>query len=275
MTEDHDIAGMGFQTPESIHFMVEAERRVYADRAQFLGDPDFYPVPVGELLDSQYLKTRMSGFNPERATPSSDVSHGAIVVEESEETTHFSIVDPKGNAVAVTTTLNGSYGNGILVSGAGFLLNNEMDDFSVKAGVPNMFGLVGGEANEIRPGKRMLSSMTPTIVVKNGNLFMIVGSPGGSTIITSVYQTIVNVIDFKMTIAEAVAAGRFHHQWLPDQISYERGGLDTLLTGRLSEMGHKLSSRGPIGRVDAILIGADNKLSGAGDPRGDDFSAGF
>ena len=275
MTEPHDLSAMGFGTAKSVHLMAEAERRVYADRSEYLGDPDFYNVPVQQLLNREYLARRMSGFNPERATPSTEVGPGDLTQPESEETTHFSIVDTWGNAVAVTTTINGSYGNGIVVTGAGFLLNNEMDDLSVKAGVPNMFGLVGGAANEIAPGKRMLSSMTPTIVEKNGNLFMVVGSPGGSTIITSVYQTIVNVIDFHMSLPEAVGAGRFHHQWLPDLISYESGTLDTIVTMKLSDMGHILRTRSSIGRVDAILVLPDKKITGAGDPRGDNYACGF
>ncbi|MBE0676551.1 MAG: gamma-glutamyltransferase [Bacteroidales bacterium] len=275
MTGNHNLKEMGFMTAESIHLMAEAERRVYADRAEYLGDPDFYDVPVEALLKGEYLTGRMSDFNADSATPSSQISHGSIQMTESEETTHFSVVDTEGNAVSVTTTLNGGYGNGIVVEGAGFLLNNEMDDFSVKAGVPNMFGLVGGVANEITPGKRMLSSMTPTIVEKNGELFMVLGSPGGSTIITSVFQVIVNVIDFEMSISGAVDAGRFHHQWLPDYISHEKGVIDSILMAKLISKGHQLRDRESIGRVDAILVLPDKKLSGAADPRGDDRACGF
>jgi gamma-glutamyltranspeptidase / glutathione hydrolase len=273
--EPYDLAGMGFQTAESIHLMAEAERRTYADRAEFLGDPDFYEVPVKALLNPQYVKDRMSGFNALLATPSAEVRHGNPALYESDETTHFSVVDKWGNAVAVTTTINGNFGNGIVVSGAGFLMNNEMDDLSVKAGVPNMFGLVGGVANEIAPGKRMLSSMTPTIVEKNGSLFLVVGSPGGSTIITTVFQIIVNVVDFEMSLEEAVAASRFHHQWLPDQISYEKGGLDSAVIEALRSKGHKLTLRESIGRVDAILLLPDGTMTGAADRRGDNYACGF
>jgi gamma-glutamyltranspeptidase / glutathione hydrolase len=242
IAQNYDLGVLGFHTPEAVHLMAEAERRVYADRAEYLGDPDFVKVPVQELISGDYLKNRMNNFNPMLATSSAEISHGEITFAESEETTHFSVVDIDGNAVAMTTTLNGSYGNSIVVAGAGFILNNEMDDFSVKPGFPNMFGLVGGDANSISPGKRMLSSMTPTIVEMDGELFMVVGSPGGSRIITSVYQTIVNVIDFEMTIDEAVKAGRFHHQWLPDYISYETGIFDSITVNGLKTRGHELKS---------------------------------
>jgi gamma-glutamyltranspeptidase / glutathione hydrolase len=275
ITQNFDLGGLGFHTPEAVHLMAEAERRVYADRAEYLGDPDFVKVPVQELISGDYLKNRMNNFNPMLATSSAEISHGEITFAESEETTHFSVVDIDGNAVAMTTTLNGSYGNSIVVAGAGFILNNEMDDFSVKPGFPNMFGLVGGDANSISPGKRMLSSMTPTIVEMNGELFMVVGSPGGSRIITSVYQTIVNVIDFEMTIDEAVKAGRFHHQWLPDYISYETGIFDSITVNGLKTRGHELKSSGSMGRVDAILVEANGNRTGAGDPRGDNTACGY
>jgi gamma-glutamyltranspeptidase / glutathione hydrolase len=275
IAQNYDLAVLGFHTPEAVHLMAEAERRVYADRAEYLGDPDFVKVPVQELISGDYLKNRMNNFNPMLATSSAEISHGEITFAESEETTHFSVVDIDGNAVAMTTTLNGSYGNSIVVAGAGFILNNEMDDFSVKPGFPNMFGLVGGDANSISPGKRMLSSMTPTIVEMDGELFMVVGSPGGSRIITSVYQTIVNVIDFEMTIDEAVKAGRFHHQWLPDYISYETGIFDSITVNGLKTRGHELKSSGSMGRVDAILVEANGNRTGAGDPRGDNTACGY
>jgi len=214
-------------------------------------------------------------FLPDTVTPSSVIKYGSIVSHESEETTHYSVVDQFGNAVAGTTTLNNSYGTAIVVKGAGFILNDEMDDFSLKPGTPNMYGLVGGEANAIAPGKRMLSSMTPAILEKDGKLFMVVGSPGGSTIITSVFQVIRNVVDYGMKIADAVAAPRFHHQWLPDVISYEEDSFDSLTISYLRNLGHTLTPRGAIGRVDAILIEPDGSLSGGADPRGDDTAVGW
>ena len=274
--EPFDLMEMGFHSPEAIHLITEAERRVYADRAQHLGDEDFYPVPKEGLRDPNYIKQRMSNFNPSMATKSADISAGNPAPRESEETTHLSVVDPEGNAVSVTTTLNGGMGSKVFVGGAGFLLNNEMDDFSIKPGVPNMFGLVGGVANAIEPGKRMLSSMTPTIVARNGKLFMVVGTPGGSTIITSVFQTILNVVDFNMGMQEAVEAPRFHHQWLPDMLQIEnRAAFDSLTLSALERMGHSLRARGNIGRVDAILVLPDGKLEGGADPRGDDTAKGF
>lgn len=255
--------------------IVEAERRVYADRATHLGDPDFYQVPQKQLLDANYNKKRMSTFNWAAATPSSQVLAGEIKGAEHEETTHFSIVDHDGNAVSITTTLNGSYGALVAVKGGGFLLNNEMDDFSVKPGAPNVYGLVGGEANSIAPNKRMLSSMTPSIVEKNGNLFMVVGTPGGSTIITSVFQTIINVIDFDMGMQEAVAAKKFHHQWLPDEVYMEKDAIDSLAVEKLKAKGYRISPRGAIGRVDAILKTKDGAYQGGADPRGDDKAIGY
>ncbi len=212
--EPYPLKEWGFQDKRTIHVMVEAERRTYADRAQHLGDMDFYDVPVAQITDKNYIKSRMADFSTDSASVSANVEAG--VVGESEETTHLSVVDAEGNAVSVTTTLNTSYGSKVVVSGAGFFLNNEMDDFSAKPGVPNFFGLVGAEANAVEPEKRMLSSMTPTIVEKDGKLFMVVGTPGGSTIITSVFQTILNVIEFDMSMTDAVQADRFQHQWFPD-----------------------------------------------------------
>lgn len=273
--EDLNLEKAGFHTVASIHAIVEAERRVYADRAKHLGDPDFYNVPREGLLQKSYSVERMQNFNPKMATKSSDIQAGMPMGYESEETTHLSVVDAEGNAVSVTTTLNGGMGSKVFVGGAGFLLNNEMDDFSIKPGEPNMYGLVGGEANAIAPEKRMLSSMTPTILTKDNQLFMVVGTPGGSTIITSVFQTILNVVDFGMTMQEAVEAPRFHHQWLPDVISYERNGLDSLVVVELEKMGHSLRAGGASGRVDAILILPDGKLEAGADPRGDDAASGF
>ena len=226
MIEPYDLKSMGHNSPEAMHLMVEAERRSYADRAHFLGDPDFVTIPQDQLLSKTYATERMGSYNNEKATASSAVSHGDILVVESDETTHFSIVDKEGNAVSVTTTLNGAYGSKVYVDEIGVFMNNEMDDFSSKPGTPNMFGLTGSEANSIAPKKRMLSSMTPTIVEKNGELYMVVGTPGGSTIITSVFQTILNVYEHGMEMQAAVDAPRFHHQWLPDIVVLEPDTFD-------------------------------------------------
>lgn len=268
--EPFPLKRWGFQQDSTVQLMVEAERRVYADRATHLGDPDFYKVPANALMQDQYIKDRMKTMDWWKATPSASVKAGAVNGKEHEETTHYSIVDQEGNAVSVTTTLNGSYGATVVVKGAGFLLNNEMDDFSVKPGSPNMYGLVGGEANAIAPGKRMLSSMTPTILEKEGKLFMVVGTPGGSTIITSVFQTILNVIEFDQNMQQAVSAKRFHHQWLPDVIYTEKGAIDSLTRVKLEAKGYIIAPRGPMGRVDAILKTKQGGYQGAADPRGDD-----
>ncbi|KXK38071.1 MAG: gamma-glutamyltransferase [Bacteroidetes bacterium OLB9] len=272
MVEPYPIDALKFQSAASVHLITEAERRVYADRAYYLGDPDFVHVPTSKLIDPTYLEQRMSDFNPRQASKSEDIKHGMV---ESEETTHYSIVDQYGNAVSVTTTLNGSYGSYIVVKGAGFLLNNEMDDFSVKPGTPNLYGLIGAEANKIEPNKRMLSSMTPTIVTKDNSLKIVVGTPGGSTIITSVFQTIINVIDYGMNINEAVQAPRFHHQWLPDVIYCEKGAISESERKILYSIGHKFEDRDNIGRVEAILIDDGGQLHGAADHRGDDDVKGF
>ncbi|WP_395625639.1 gamma-glutamyltransferase [Daejeonella sp.] len=272
--EGYPLKRYGFNSDSTIQLLVEAERRVYADRATHLGDPDFYKVPQKYLINPSYSTQRMGNFNWNRATLSSDIKAGEAPIE-SEETTHFSIVDRQGNAVAVTTTLNGGYGSMVFVNGAGFLLNNEMDDFSVKPGTPNMFGLLGGEANAIEPGKRMLSSMTPTILEKNGDLFMVVGTPGGSTIITSVFQTILNTIEFDMSMQRAVNAKRFHHQWLPDEVLIENGGFDSLVRVKLEGKGYKFRERKAIGRVDAILKTKWGYYEGGADPRGDDTKLGW
>ncbi|MEP4534362.1 MAG: gamma-glutamyltransferase [Cyclobacteriaceae bacterium] len=271
-----NIAQYPHNSTEATNLMAELEKRVFADRAKFIGDPDYYDVPVDELLSAAYNTERFSSIRVDNMTPSSKIAHGPILPKESEETTHFSIVDPLGNAVALTTTLNLNYGCKVWVEGAGFVLNNEMDDFSAKPGVPNYFGLIGAKANAIAPNKRMTSSMTPTIVEKDGKLKLVLGSPGGSTIITSVYQTIQNMIDYDMTMQEAVNAKKIHHQWLPDQIKYEQDGLDSLTIMKLNKMGHNLKAVKSIGRNDCILVREDGTLEGAADhTRGDDYAAGF
>nr|WP_304608505.1 gamma-glutamyltransferase [Pontibacter anaerobius] len=276
ISEAYPLQDWGWNSVKSAHLMVEAERRVYADRAKHLGDPDFYRVPVEGLLAPAYIQRRMKGFDPGKATDSDLVAAGAPAPPESPNTTHYSIVDAQGNAVSVTTTLNSSFGSKVFVAGAGFLLNNEMDDFSVKAGFPNSYGLVGGEANAIAPGKRMLSSMTPTILEKNGELFMVVGSMGGSTIITTVYQIILNVTVHGFPMQAAINAGRFHHQWKPDWILSEWGALGALDGLGLWWKGHRLAPKpGGIGRAAGILVLPDGRLEGGADPRGDDAAAGF
>ncbi len=259
---------------EYINLIAEIESRVYADRATYLGDPDFFDVPENNLLDINYLNNRFQNIKELKKTPSDEIKEGNIFINESNETTHFSIVDSFGNAVSLTTTINGGYGSKVVVDGAGFLLNNEMDDFSVKPGHPNMFGLIGGEANAIEPNKRMLSSMTPTIIEKEGKLFMVLGTPGGSTIITSVFQTILNVIDYNMGMQEAVDAKKFHHQWLPDVLVFEENSFSKDLINDLTNIGHKVTERGTLGRMDCILL-KDNVLEGGADKRGDNVAIGY
>ena len=272
MIEPFNIGQYNQNAQEAVQIIVEAERRSYADRSLYLGDPDFVSIPTKELLDISYLNERMASFNFEQATNSSAIAPGTVVWEESEETTHYSILDTFGNAVAVTTTLNGSYGSKVYVESGGYFLNNEMDDFSSKPGVPNMFGLIGGEANAIAPQKRMLSAMTPTIVEKNGALSMIVGTPGGSTIITSVLQTLLNVYEFEMDIQTAVSAPRFHHQWLPDVVVFEPNRFENDFILKLQEKGYNIKEEYTriIGRVDAIHIAEDGTIQTGADPRGDD-----
>ncbi len=257
---------------EAVQIMVEAERRAFADRAEFMGDPDFIKDQTEMLISESYLKSRWKSFNKNKATPSSEVGKIIAQPKESTETTHISIVDKEGNAVSVTTTLNGLYGSKVVVYGAGFFLNNEMDDFSVKPGVPNMFGAVGGEANSIKPGKRMLSSMTPTIVMKNSKPYIIVGTPGGTTIPTSVYQSIVNVIDFKLNPNMAVNTPKFHHQWLPEIVEVTTNFPETTISD-LEKKNYKIERISGIGRTEMIVIDEQGNTTAVADGKGDDSVA--
>ncbi len=274
--ENYPLQKWGWHQDSTTQVMVEAERRVFADRSKWLGDPDFVKVPTAELLDNEYIKKRFKDFTFSKASDSQSISPSTIPAYESTETTHFSIVDKYGNAAAITTTLNNSYGSKVVVGSAGFLLNDEMDDFSIKPGTPNMYGLIGYEANSIRPNKRMLSSMTPTIVEKEGKLNLVVGTPGGSTIITSVFQVIINVLEHKMGMQEAVDALRFHHQWLPDKVMFEQGSFTEKTLKILKERGYKMEQqKNTIGRMDCILVHPNGKLEGGSDVRSDDTSIGY
>jgi gamma-glutamyltranspeptidase / glutathione hydrolase len=275
--EPFDLSKIKHNSTEYVQLLTEAERRSYADRAHYLGDIDFVNVPIDSLTNTNYINQRMESFSWDKATPSSEVSQGKILGFESDETTHYSIVDQFGNAVSVTTTLNTGYGSKVVVKGAGFILNNEMDDFSSKPGVPNVYGLVGSKANAIASEKRMLSSMTPTIIEKEGKLKMVVGTPGGSTIITSVLQNILNVVDYNMGMQESVNQPRFHHQWLPDVIRMEPNGFDAETKSKLETLGYTILERNSliIGRVDAILVLPNGQLEAGADKRGDDTAVGF
>jgi len=274
MIEERNIATMGFHSPASVQLMTEVERRAFADRARFMGDADFYKVPVAEITNDVYLKTRMKDFDTTRANVSREIKPGLVPGYESTETTHLSVMDKYGNAVAITTTLNNSYGSKTVVGGAGFFLNDEMDDFSIKPGVPNMYGAIGGEANAIVPGKRMLSSMTPTIVLKENQPFMVVGTPGGTTIPTSVFQTLVNIIEFELSAEDAVYKPKFHHQWLPDTLDVEKGFPRQVLD-ILAQKGYIFKERSSIGRTELILVRPDGKFEAIADIRGEDSAEGF
>ena len=270
--EGYPIGDYGHNSARTIHLMAEAMKRAYADRSQYLGDTDFVDVPLQGLTSKDYAKELRAGIDTDKATPASEIAPGQPAPYESPQTTHFSVVDQWGNAVSNTYTINFSYGSGITVTGAGFLLNNEMDDFSAKPGVPNAYGLIGGAANKVEPGKRMLSSMSPTIVRKNGKNFLVTGSPGGSRIITTTLQVIMNVIDHGMNIQTAVSVPRIHHQWLPDQIRVEQGiSPDTI--ERLQSMGHKVVINSAMGAIQSIMVGDDGTLYGGADPRRSTSSA--
>ncbi len=274
MIEDKNIAAMGFHSLEAVQLMTEVERRAFADRGEYMGDGDFYKVPVNKLTSSSYLQERMKSFDPQKPTPSNLISAGIVPNRESEETTHLSVIDDKGNAVSVTTTLNNSYGSRTVVGGAGFFLNDEMDDFSIKPGVPNMYGAVGGDANAIQPGKRMLSSMTPTIVLKNDKPFIVVGTPGGTTIPTQVFETLVNILEFNLSTEDAVYKPKFHHQWLPDSLYIEKGFPENV-RGELQRMGYFIKLRSAIGRTEIIKVLADGRFEAVADNRGEDGAEGY
>jgi len=274
MVKKYPLSKWGASSDSTVQLMIEAERRVFADRAKWLGDPDFIKVPVRPLLDTTYIKSKISSMDFTKATLSSDISAGQFSGYESPETTHYSIVDAAGNAVSITTTLNNSFGSKVFVGGAGFLLNDEMDDFSAKAGAPNIYGLVGSKANEIQPMKRMLSSMTPTIITENGQLKMVVGTPGGSTIITSVFQVVLNVLEFGMNMQQAVEYPRFHQQWKPEPTRIEANRLSSVQIERLKQKGYEFSNSTSIGLVEGILVLPSGKLQGGADSRGDDTALG-
>ena len=272
MIQPFDVQKMGANSPEAVSLMVESQRRAYADRAEHMGDPDYYNVPTKTLISNAYAQKRMQDYQPGIPGVSKQIQAGQI--HESEQTTHFSVIDQKGNMVSITTTLNDTYGNKTIVAGAGFLLNNEMDDFSIKPGVPNMYGAIGGEANSIQPGKRMLSSMTPTLITIKNKPYLSIGTPGGTTIPNQVYEGLVNLIDHKMSLKAAIDAPRFHHQWMPDNIAFEVDFPEATIEN-LKAKGYTTTKRGYFGRMDGVIILDNGKREAAGDKRGDDSVAGF
>jgi gamma-glutamyltranspeptidase / glutathione hydrolase len=274
MIESRPLASYGFHSVKAVQLMTEVERRAYADRAQFMGDADFYKVPVEYLVSEKYLQLRMKDYDSTKAGNSMNIKPGEISIKESEQTTHLNVIDKNGNAVAVTTTLNNSYGSKTVVGGAGFFLNDEMDDFSIKPGVPNLYGAIGGEANAIIAHKRMLSSMTPTLVLKDSLTYLIVGTPGGTTIPTSVFQTVVNIIDFGLSTDEAVNQLKFHHQWLPDTLNIEKGFSETVISN-LEKMGYRIKLVGGIGRTEVIKVLPNGKFEAVADKRGEDGAEGY
>jgi len=274
MIEGKNIASMGFETSASVQLMTEVERRAFADRAEYMGDADFYSVPDKTLVSGEYLQKRMNDYVAGRAGTSKNVKPGEIPGKQSEQTTHLSVIDKEGNAVSVTTTLNDSYGSKTVVGGAGFFLNDEMDDFSAKPGVPNLYGAVGGEANAIAPAKRMLSSMTPTLVLKDGKPYLVLGTPGGTTIPTSVFQTLVDILEFNLSAEEAVYKPKFHHQWLPDSLYIERG-FPQVIVDSLEKMGYAVKQRSAIGRTELVKVLGDGKFEAVADNRGDDDAEGY
>jgi gamma-glutamyltranspeptidase/glutathione hydrolase len=274
MAEDKPLPSYGFLSANAVQLMVEAERRAYADRARYMGDADFYKVFEKDLVNENYLRNRMSDYVPGKAGSSKEIKPGELPLKESEQTTHLNVIDKEGNAVSVTTTLNNSYGSKTIIGGAGFFLNDEMDDFSIKPGVPNLYGAVGGEANAIAPGKRMLSSMAPTIILKENKVFLLIGTPGGTTIPTSVFQTTVNIIDFGMNTDDAVNKPKFHHQWLPDRIDVE-SEFPLSVRKELEQMGYAIFERDKIGRTEVIKVLPDGSFEAVADSRGDDDAEGF
>ena len=275
MMEPYPLEEMGFGSADYLHVMAESMRRAFADRSFYLGEPDFWEVPISELTSVEYNSERMNSFSMDSVTPSETLSHGDVPgYQESTETTHFSIIDRDGNAVGITTTLNGSFGSHVAVTGAGFLLNNEMDDFSAQPGVPNMFGLLGGEANSIQPEKRMLSSMIPMIATKDGKVVMVIGAAGGPRIITAVLQNFLNMAVFEMDAQQANAAPRIHHQWMPDILFYDRLTLSPDTIRLLEAKGHKLRPSS-VARIHSLMITEDGKIGAGVDPRGDGYAAGF